>query len=979
VPLKIVETPEPLSENSLSEFEARKPLLIGSDASRVLESELRDYCDGNIAGRSFLIAGHRGAGKSTLVANAFLEVWNAFQGGEVRRRPLFVPLSGPSLFFRPPVTETANNDETSEDEPIETEEDAEEEAEDDNEVPDAAKPTTRAGKTEAQVVLEQIVLGLHRAVTREFSRSYWEHARVIAERPGSTDTEVLQLAAQFDAELMDCPEPSRLSEFYRLADLHSRGLLSRSTLSRTAGSAAELVALSGISDAYKRISGDYAREDRNSNRLSRTATGGIGSDASMKDFVNASLPLLLGGVTGVSVGAAGGANPLGILSGILAALGAVIVVKAATKRTTTKSRVENFIFDLSLATLDRILPVLIERLWRAGLAPMFVVDELDKVDDLSTRMRDVVHHLKKLVAENAFFCFLADRQYFEEMLDQTSNRAYPQEYTYYSHRLFVAFQAGDFETYLEEKLQIQRVAQSATGSLATTTANAPSTPTTAAAHNPAATALDSTAPPNQPPAEAAAPQSGATVQAVLARGQRDDDALSRDILLWALRHRSQLHPLDLRRALRALSDENSNVKVSVGDVLRTAYLIDVTIQVLIEALLGSTEVVQRISNNYESLRLIHDALYFITRQWLRGQPTLEINEHGKQVFVEYLEARTGRKQPHASNGEQQTAAKTTKKKASKKSKKRATSPAADVTIAGANGTSLSSYDVKFYFGLVRQLANALADGDAATKLIDGWQNPAEAARRPKRPLAGTVRQQLLLDTNEASVLHVVERGEEGVAGQREPTVIYEWRYDPAGTPRIAPSAAAAKAPEAPLTPVPQQPDAGARAEVAPPTATPSDSPTLPVWEQNWRDIQAFAKSLNASIGLSSQPRDSQLGYRRLARQFGLIPARPPWEEVEEAHRRLERGGEQGQAAIAADSKQLADFWTGLQARRKLIVRALVCAAAIGVASSPRERVMRGLEVLARALRFTEKDDNEVAESLDVTGGCRCRKPRERTH
>jgi hypothetical protein len=223
VPLKIVQTPEPLSENSLSQFEVRRPLLIGSDAARVLESELRDYCAGDITGRSFLIAGHRGAGKSTLVANAFLEVWTAFQTGKIKRRPLFVPLSGPALFLRQPAAPAADEEESDGGAPPEPP-DAEdvEDAEDEDE-PATATRTPRAPKTEAQLVLEQIVLGLHRAVAREFSRGYWEHSIAQHERPGGDKTDTRELSAQFDAELMDCPEPGRLSEFYRLASERTLG------------------------------------------------------------------------------------------------------------------------------------------------------------------------------------------------------------------------------------------------------------------------------------------------------------------------------------------------------------------------------------------------------------------------------------------------------------------------------------------------------------------------------------------------------------------------------------------------------------------------------------------------------------------------------------------------------------------------------------------------------------------------------------
>ena len=459
MPITLVDTPDPLSERSFSMRPGdRTPLLIGSDAARLLTSELRDYCDGKIAGRSFLIAGHRGAGKSTLVANSFLQIWKAHQQGRVRRRPLFVSLNGPSLFLRPQATEPGTATTT----PGTPATPAKPEAPATNAAGDvtprsAPKPPAPSDKSEAQIVLEQIILGLHRAVTREFSAAYLEHVKGQKgkEPPSLVRSGFAELSAQFDAELMDCPEPARLSEFYRHAGLNQRGLFATNGhVASEFNAAAELLALSGISDAYKRISGEYAREDQLSDVLTQQRTRDLGKDDSIKALTTAVVPLLIGGAAGVGVGASAAGGIQAVIGGILAALGSAAVIKYSTKRTTTRSRVENFIFDLSLATLDRVLPVLIERLGRAGLAPMFVIDELDKVEDLAARMRDTVHHLKKLVAENAFFCFLADRKYFEEMLRHSSNRAYPLEYTYYSHRVFVVFQASDFASYLDARLAI---------------------------------------------------------------------------------------------------------------------------------------------------------------------------------------------------------------------------------------------------------------------------------------------------------------------------------------------------------------------------------------------------------------------------------------------------------------------------------------------------------------------------------------------
>ena len=64
---------EPYSEASLRAGDSQGRIAIASSqASRTLKQELRRYCDGEINGRSMLIAGHRGSGKTTTVLDALV-------------------------------------------------------------------------------------------------------------------------------------------------------------------------------------------------------------------------------------------------------------------------------------------------------------------------------------------------------------------------------------------------------------------------------------------------------------------------------------------------------------------------------------------------------------------------------------------------------------------------------------------------------------------------------------------------------------------------------------------------------------------------------------------------------------------------------------------------------------------------------------------------------------------------------------------
>jgi hypothetical protein len=64
----------------------------------------------------------------------------------------------------------------------------------------------------------------------------------------------------------------------------------------------------------------------------------------------------------------------------------------------------------------------------------------------------MIRRLKKLVAENACFCFLADRSYLEEMQQRMLAEPYSIEHTYFTHQLFIAFRHTDMAAYLHEIL-----------------------------------------------------------------------------------------------------------------------------------------------------------------------------------------------------------------------------------------------------------------------------------------------------------------------------------------------------------------------------------------------------------------------------------------------------------------------------------------------------------------------------------------------
>jgi hypothetical protein len=747
VAIRIVEGPEPLSAQALEAGE--ECILIESEAYRLLVEELRRYCRREVTGRSFLIAGHRGSGKTTMVSSAFLQVLQESKRRQTRLRPLLVQLHGPSLFPEPSQGAPG---------------------------PSAAPPSAGTGttrpKTDAELALEQITLGLHRAVAREFSaafraafdvpvvreQSWWQKLIGIPIQPVRfwSHAALAELAAAFEVELYEGPTAARLRWYWNHANLDGVGILGFDGRDPMR----QIVALSGVCDAYRRISGTYELEEKLKDEAKRELQRTLGIDSKDTALFTSLVSLLTGGLVGTGLFAAAAAGgPASTVGGVLSALAAAGILKYSTTRSGSRaaSREYRFIFDLSAATLDRVLPVLIERLQLAGLAPIFVVDELDKVKDLSSRILGMVHHLKKLVAENAFFCFLTDRTYFEGVVRRGATIAYPVEYTYFTHQLFVAFSPCDFHAYIqgheaaagapvrEGVLRVPRP-PAPPGTQATP---APSpTPPPASVMSAAGSASATAGAPPPPPTP------GATLAATPTSESTDLPLLS-----YMLLHRSRMHAIDLRREIALLRDDDGNVALSPGTV-RTdrTYRLDVQIQLAVEMVLDSVELRAKLERDPSFRRTAHDGLYFLSRRWADPGAAIDLTDGALPGFGTYLTERVGTEgtQPATASGLSQN-------------------PVAPQPVV------VPVVDQDFLFGRVRRLATLLSDPAAYKARFKEWN--AMRSSSGLRPVDQTVVDALMIDTEyllEPDAAHLT----------------FRWRFDTAGG-----SLGAAAGPQAAAPPI----------------------------------------------------------------------------------------------------------------------------------------------------------------------------------
>jgi len=590
---------------------------IKSKAYDTLQRELTRYVKGEVPGRSFLIAGHRGAGKTSLVRQVVedlnraiidkaVEAAKAKDGDKGRmfdqQRPLLVKLHGPSLLApvkqaepaaKKPVATKYAAVRSSPKVTIEiklTEEPAAERA-------DAEKPAPAASDV-TETALEQITVALYRALAAEFGRSFTNHARdeiyqaEQAGRPRAQVADYLEIAGQFTLELDNVPRPGTLRAFYRRLGRVDAGVLwpyevgaalSKSGLNDRG--IREIVALSTAAQAFEICSGTVKSTQTDKDSRSRESSLETKGAAEFKDVVNK--------VAGLAVGAGVGAlsldlgAPAAIVLGVAAWLLGTLTLNWTSKRTakTERSLDYTFVRNRDKQSLERDLPLVIERVRGAGLAPVFMLDELDKLDDAATSIGILIRNLKHLTTDFGCFCFLTDRKYYDELMDKVEREAFPVEHTYFSHFLFILPHPDRFLVFLRAI-------------------------TTWALSVPAGSAT-----PPDPVDEAA-----------------------RSIFGLFVLHRSKLNMAEVLRELAEQCDADGRLRQSPADLRSLEYTFAASIQLAISLILKQDGIRQRIEAEPRFMQWAIDALYLLSRAWEKKKAKVRLD---RIAIVKCLLERSG--------------------------------------------------------------------------------------------------------------------------------------------------------------------------------------------------------------------------------------------------------------------------------------------------------------------------------------------------
>jgi len=507
--LRLVPPAEPFSPRARR---ADEPCdVIDSPARRRLIREIHRYVCGDISGRSFLVSGHRGAGKTTMVLSAIEEVTKDCRAAS--HRPLPVRLNAPDLMAVLGLDESE-------------------------------RPVG---------LLKQLALALTKSVGDEFVRCFTQIA-------GSREHR--EIAAELRIEIEEAPSLEDVRQVWEHFGVIQRGALFGHREGEDHG-LLEIAALWRSLQVHARVSGDLKTGQGETNTEEHQRKTETTYKLDVGKAANQLLAVVVGGLVGAALYTK--ESPfLGAASGLISAALASLTFQFYDKWewTQTRERTRSFAADTSLGSLSRLLPRLVEQLREIGLAPVFVVDELDKVDDAADGVGRLVEKLKSFVTEQSFFLFLADRSYHEYIEARKRTTRFPVEHTYFSDQLFLTYRPHDLHRYLDKIMRPD-----------------------------------------------------AALDAEATRAALDDREILRHVLLC----RSRLHLYDLRAELQGrVRDEDVLVNSESRPDNATAGQ-EVYFQLAIERVLDDERLDRRMRDDSHFAQRVLDALYTVPEHWRRQE------------------------------------------------------------------------------------------------------------------------------------------------------------------------------------------------------------------------------------------------------------------------------------------------------------------------------------------------------------------------
>ena len=538
---------------------ASRPPFMRSEVYNQLKRDLLRYSNREISGRSYLIAGHRGVGKTALTLRAIQDLSDELLQASLQdatnvdrrsnlQRPLTVKLHGPSL-VEPLVEEDGTVD-----------------------------------TDMAHTVLVQIMIGLYRALTREVAVGFAAKAKSFGARSGLNGEEV---AAQLLLDLDSGATPAALRSYWARIGRLECGVFwpdgadaVLANLSATDQGLREILAISTAGQAFQVCIGKVTHKlgDENAVKAQNDAKGSAASDGKaagghdLKDVIGHVGALVAGGVTGAALW------PADHIPAVAWGLAVWLLGRAsfswsfAVSRSRELTASYTFLPDKRIHSLDRDLPVVIDRVRAAGLAPVFVIDELDKVADAPVTIEKIIYRLKHIIADFGFFCFLTNRDYYDTISVTVRDSAFPAVHTYFSERKLVGYGPREFFAYLFDLI----------------TSDAPGS-----------------------------------------------EALARTILALYIAHWAKLNFADVVRKLSDLSGDGGLLEVQSPEILqRLDIRLAATVELAVEQVLARPFLALRLEADPGFAQLAYDALYMISRAWEADKESYDTDRTAFAAYLE---------------------------------------------------------------------------------------------------------------------------------------------------------------------------------------------------------------------------------------------------------------------------------------------------------------------------------------------------------
>jgi hypothetical protein len=348
--------------------------------------------------------------------------------------------------------------------------------------PEQDKPVTERRKEELlfEHILRCLIVNLYQTAAEEFARRY---AKCMRERSKPDD---LERAAQLRLTLDGAPSAATIRDFWQAAGCVEDGVLFQEKPKGPeqeppkepaaqpqdqpkqdqgepaekedeeeqyliAGRGArEITLLASAAEAYRSCTGKVEASDETHSGLSRSEEFKAAAEMKGKDL-RAGMASLFAGIAGGAGAALAGASPVlaAVCGAVTAFLGIFTLSFSSTfSREASAKQDIKFLPDTSVSGLVHRMPLLLLRFRQAGIAPIFVIDELDKVRNVGQRLDDLVARMKYLCADNAFFCFLTDRTYLAAVAAKNRSTANNRLLTVFTDLLFVFYDSHSLAEYL---------------------------------------------------------------------------------------------------------------------------------------------------------------------------------------------------------------------------------------------------------------------------------------------------------------------------------------------------------------------------------------------------------------------------------------------------------------------------------------------------------------------------------------------------